>query len=164
MFNFISYFESIARSLWELSHNESNIHFHRISALSELEEFIANSRNIEGYQLLVLDRFSGKFDDSSNSDNLLDRKFHSFYLLKKAKAGDFDDIEDVNDGCLTVARKIISKLFYDKRYNLNGLTDLQRSSFSYTSIGPLAHGYYGLMVTFTTLDAVGITYYNTDWR
>ena len=163
MFNSVTYFKAIAISLKDLLHTEEDKHFHRISALSELEEFIANSRTISGYQLLVLDKYNGKLDDSSISDNLLDRNFHTFYILKKAASGNFSDIETVNAGCLAVSKKIISQMFKDKWDCINELKDLQRSSFTYSSIGPLAHGCYGIMVSFSSLNTAGIIYNANDW-
>ena len=163
MFNFIAYFRNIAISLKDILHTDSDKHFHRISAIQELEEFIAASRSISGYQLLVLDKYNGKLDDSSSSDNLHDRHFHTFYILKKATSGDFYDIEAAKLGCYTVARKIMSQMFKDKWDLLFGLRNLERSSFTYSSIGPLAHGYYGIMVSFSSLNPAGIIYNANDW-
>ena len=163
MFNFNTYFKNIAISLKEQLHTESNIHFNRISSITELEEFIANSRKLSGYQMLILDKDNGKLDDSSLSDNLIDRHFHSFFILKKAASGDFSEIEKTKSGCKIIAKKIMSKMFKDKRECTNGLKDLQRSTFTYSSIGPLTHGYWGIMVNFTAYENANIIYETLDW-
>ena len=162
-FNFIPYMKSIAVSLKELQHTDNDKHFHRIQSLPGMEELLSNTNFITGYQLLVLDRKSGRLDDSSRSDNLLDRKFNTFYVVKSVEQGNFDARQTAIEGCETIVRKILSKLFKDKWDNTAGLHDLDRSSVTYDTIGPFGQNFFGLMVTFSLLNTAGISYDTDDW-
>ncbi len=162
-FDFIPYFKTIAETLKEIQSTATDNHFHRISAFGEMEEFLANSRNITGVQLVVLNKPSGRLDDSSASDNLLDRQFYTYYVLQKVEHGNFNEAQQVRDYCNLIARKIMSKMFIDKRNVANGLLNLDRSSFYYDAIGPVAHGYFGIMCSFSLYNPAGIAYNSDDW-
>ena len=162
-FDFIPYMRNIAVSLKELSHTDTDKHFQRVTSLAALEEFLANSRSINGFQLVAVDKISGRLNDDSHSDNLMDRRMFSFYLFKNVRHGHFDEHENAIKECKAVVNKIESRMFYDKNTAANGLQNLNRS-FYYDSIGPFAQGWYGLMVTFTVADAAGITYNPNDWQ
>lgn len=162
-FNFIPYMKSIAVSLKELQHTDNDKHFHRIQSLPGMEELLSNTNFITGYQLLVLDRKSGRLDDSSRSDNLLDRKFNTFYVVKAVEQGNYEQLHTTLDACETIVRKILSKMFYDKRNNTNGLYNLNRSSVYYDAIGPFGQNFFGIMVSFSLLNAAGIIYNEDDW-
>ncbi len=162
-FNFIPYFKNIAETLKEIQSTATDNHFHRIIALQEMDELLANSRNINGFQLVVLDKISGRLNDNSKSDNLLDRRFHTYFIIKKVEHGNFNEHQTVNQQCIDISRKIMSKLFIDKRNVQNNLLNLDRSSFYYDSIGPIAHGYFGVMCNFSLDNAAGIAYNSDDW-
>jgi len=163
MFNFITYMRQVAISLKELQHTTQDKHFHRVGSLADLEEFLSNLRIIQGYQLVALDKISGRLDDSSHSDNLLDKRVYTFYLFTQVNYGDFDTHETAIEACLTVTRKIISKMFADKTAGANGLSLLNRSSIYYDTIGPFATGWYGVMCNFSLSDSAGIIYNASDW-
>lgn len=162
-FNFIDYMLDIAVRLKELQHTETDKHFSRVSSIVGLEEYLSNMSFNTGWQLVVVDTRSGRFDDGSYSDNLMDNQLYTFYLVKSIDTNDFDAREDLIKDCEAIVRKILSKMFYDKRERLNGLLDLQRSSISYDTIGPIGNECHGLMVFFTVLDASDISYSATDW-
>ncbi len=162
-FNFVPYFRTLAVNLKELQHTDADKHFHRISSLPEMEEFLSSLSNLQGFQLIVLNKPSGRLDDASVSDNLLDRQFYTYYILKVATHGDYDEAEQARADCNAVARKIMSKMFIDKRNVVNGLLNLDRSSFYYDAIGPIAHGYIGFMCSFTLYNPAGIAYNEDDW-
>ena len=86
-FDFITYMREIAVNLKELQHTDDDKHFHRVGSLAGMEELLANSNTISGYQLIVKTSQSGRMDDASLSDNLLDRRFFTFYLLKSVEHG-----------------------------------------------------------------------------
>lgn len=161
-FDFINYFLSISWKLTELHHSATNHHFSRVSSVAELGEFLANMRQAEGYQLIVVDNISGRFLDR-RSDNLLIMPYFSFYVVKQATREDYDSKEEAIGGCVTVVKKILSKMFKDKREMLNGLTNLDRDSISYNQAGPFGHNWYGVNVNFTIIDDVDIVYSEADW-
>ncbi len=163
-FDFIPYFRNVATSLKEILHTANNKKFHRVSALDEMEEFLANSRSNNGFNLIVQDKISGRLDDGSASDNLIDRRFFTFYILKKVENANYDEAETIRKESQVIARKIMSKLFIDKRNRESGLLNLDRSSFYYDTIGPIAHGYFGIMCSFSLYNPAGIIYNSDDWN
>lgn len=162
-FDFIDYFRNIASTLKEILHTEDEPHFSRAGSVAELGEFLANMRQAEGYQLIVIDNVSGRFLDR-RSDNLLVMPYFSFYLVKKVSREDYDEKELAIGDCSTVCKKILSKMFLDKRNMANGLTNLDRDSISYNQAGPFGHNWYGLNINFTIIDDPDIVYDEDDWQ
>lgn len=161
-FDFISYFRDIAESLKEIQHTEEEKHFSRVSSIAELGEFLANMRVAKGYQLILIDNLAGRFMDR-RSDNLLVQPYFSFYLVKQVPREEYDEKETTLKACTAVCKKILSKMFKDKRENLQGLTNLERESISYNQAGPFGHNWHGLNVNFTIIDDPDITYNENDW-
>lgn len=161
-FDFIAYFRDIAESLKEIQHTEAEKHFSRVSSIAELGEFLANMRTAKGYQLIVIDNVAGRFMDR-RSDNLLVQPYFSFYLVKQIPREDPDEKETVIKACTAVCKKVLSKMFYDKRSNLSGLTNLDRDSISYNQAGPFGHNWHGLNVNFMIIDDPEIVYNASDW-
>lgn len=161
-FDFIGYMEDIAESLYEIQHTESEKHFSRVSSIAELGEFLANMRTSRGYQLIVIDNQSGRFLDR-RSDNLLIMPYFSFFILKQVPREDYDGKDTALAGCVTVLKKVLSKMFQDKRDMSNGLTNLDRDSITYNQTGPIGHNWHGLNVNFTILDDPDIQYDVNDW-
>jgi hypothetical protein len=162
-FDFIGYFKNVAEKLKEILHTEDEKHFARVSGIAGLEEFLANMRFAKGYQLIVIANESGRFIDKS-SDNLLVQPYFSFYVMKKVEHGNFDEKDQVISDCKAVCKKILSKMFNDKRNNLNGLYNLDRDTITYSQAGPFGHGFHGMNYNFTLLDLPGITYNPDDWN
>ena len=162
-FDFIGYFRDIAESLKEILHTEEEKHFSRVSSIAELGEFLANMRIAKGYQLIVIDNLAGRFIDR-RSDNLLVQPYFSFYLVKQVPREDFDEKEETIADCMAVCKKILSKLFSDKRNNLNGLLNLDRDSITYNQAGPFGHNWYGLNFNFMIIDDPDIAYDEDDWE
>lgn len=162
-FDFIGYFRDIAESLKEIQHTEAEKHFSRVSSIAELGEFLANMRTAIGYQLIVIDNQAGRFLDR-RSDNVLIQPYFSFYLVKQVPRENFNEKEETITECMAVCMKILSKLFYDKRNALNGLTNLDRDSITYNQAGPFGHNWYGFNFNFMILDDPDIAYDENDWQ
>lgn len=162
-FDFVPYFKNIAEKLKELQHTTTDKHFHRIVSISQMEEFLQNMRSTTGYQLLVMDHVQGRMIDR-DSDNLLDRPYYSFYVMKNVEHGNYDARQQAIQDCKTVAKKILSKLFYDRFNAQNGLNFLDRNSITYQQSGPYAHNWFGINYNFTLLDPANIIYNADDWN
>lgn len=162
-FDFINYFRDIAESLKEIQHTEAEKHFSRVGSIADLGEFLANMRVAKGYQLIVIDNLAGRFQDR-RSDNLLVQPYFSLYLLKQVPREDYDDRETTIKACTVVCKKILSKMFKDKREMTNGLTNLDRDSISYNQAGPFGHNWHGLNINFTVIDDPDIVYNASDWQ
>jgi len=161
-FDFSAYMREVAETLKEIQHTEGEKHFNRVSSIAELAEFLANMRLAKGYQLIIIDNLAGRFMDR-RSDNLLVQPYFSFYLVKHVQRENFEEKEQTIKSCTAVCKKILSKMFYDKRNGLNGLTNLDRESVTYNQAGPLGHNWHGLNVNFTLLDDPEIVYDADDW-
>lgn len=161
-FDFIPYFRDIAERLKEIRHTEAEKHFTRVLSIADLGEFLATMKTAKGYQLIVIDNQSGRFIDRS-SDNLLNQPYFSFYLLKQVPREDHDEKESTISACKTVVKKILSKMFYDKRNGLYGLTYLEREGITYNQAGPFGHNWFGFNVNFTLIEPPEIEYDYNDW-
>ena len=161
-FDFIGYMREVAESLIDIQHTESEKHFSRVGSVTDLSEFLTSMRTSRGYQLVVMDNRSGRFLDN-RSDNLLVQPYYSFFLLRQAAREDYDARQEIIDGCTTVLKKILSRMFFDKRNNLNGLTNLMRDTISYQQAGPFGHNWIGLNVNFMVTDDPDIEYDADDW-
>ena len=161
--NIVFQFSQIAKSLKELAHTEEHHAFSRVGSLRDMDEFLSQLNFITGAQLVFVDSDSGRLDDSSKSDNLMDKSFYTFCVLKKVSSGDYDESQSVKADCRLIVKKILSKLFYFKRHRSNGFGDLERSSIYYDAVGPIAQGYYGTMVSFNINAPAGIIFNNDDW-
>ena len=162
-FNLTDYLLDVAERLIDLQHTDANNRFSRVSSVIGLEEYLSNMTFNTGWQLIAVDTRSGRFDDGSASDNLIDSQLYTFYLVKAIELHNFDARQQLIKDCEAIVKKILSKMFYDKREGLNGLLDLQRGSVSYDTIGPIGNNCHGLMVFFTVLDATNIAYDANDW-
>lgn len=154
--------EALAEKLKELRHKATDKHFQRASSIMMMEEFLQNMRSATGYQLIAIAHENGRYIDK-DSDNLLDQPYYSFYVMKNVEHGDNDAKQQAIKDCKKVAKKILSKIFYDKRNELNGLEYLNRDGITYNQAGPYAHNWFGINYNFTLLDAAAITYSAADW-
>lgn len=161
-YDFIGYFRDIAETLIEIQHTEDEKHFSRVSSIAEMGEFLASMRTLKGYQLIVVDNMSGRFMDY-RSDNLLVQPYFSLFILKQIPREDYDEKEEAIKACTAVCKKILSKMFYDKRNTLNGLTNLNRDTITYNQAGPFGHNWHGLNLNFMITDDPEISYSATDW-
>lgn len=161
-FNFIAYMKSVAENLKELQHTENERHFSRIKGIADLEEFLQNQRNLQGYQLAAVSSVAGRFVDSG--DNTLDQPYYSFHLLKQvSKDGDYDAQELAVKECEVLAKKVLARMFKESKEPNSPLVGISRGSVTYNQSGPWVHGWYGIMVSFTLLDYPGIMYNADDW-
>jgi len=157
----------IAERLIDIQHTSALPRFHRVSGIASLEELIVAMGHTTGYQLVVEDNLTGRFSDNL-SQNFLNNQLFSFYMLKQADASVADDLQAVRSGCLTVAKKILSKIKTDRltdhrRQTTNGLRNLDTANIRYSSVGAIGDHYYGIQVFFNVVDPAGIIYDEDDW-
>lgn len=162
-FNFIPYMREIAEKLKVIQHTNDEKHFHRVNSLIDLDEFLANLRTMKGFQLVALDKLNLRLIDNK-SDNLLKKSLFTYYLFRNVLPGDFDSEELIKNELQSVNDKILSKLFKDRWDGENGLKFLDRASVYIDSIGPVATGYYGLMVNFSLIEPKSYIYNPDDWN
>ena len=176
-FDFSRYFRHIAVHLKDVAHSPISFgegqgvrKFHRVSGITQLEVLLHNLvlTTDDGYQLVIEDNLDSRF--LYNAATLLDEQYYVFYVIKRCRVSDFDAIEQVKEGCKTVAKKIFSKLFRDheadwkmQSANTNGLRGFQKKSITIQTIGPLADQHWGLMCSFTIADNPAIHYDPADW-
>lgn len=161
--NFIQYFRDISTNLPEIGHTTYESHFSRISNILQMEEFLSQIRSSKGLQLLVVDSISGRLGDNL-SDNMFSTQYYTVYILGSVSPGNFDDKEILFSDLQTLFRKIFSKMSYDKRNSLNDLHYLDRNSFTFSSVGPLASNWHGFSFSFNVLDPFLYSYNPDDWN
>ena len=166
MFDFITYMQDIAESLIYIQHTGSLPRFHRVSGIASLEELLGKQAHTTGYQLVIEDNYTGRFSNNL-SQNWLNYRQYSFYILKKAELNDPDDLENVKAECFLVAKKVISKLKIDQLSDHRaktsfGLRNLDQN-IRYASIGPLGDFFVGIQVYFSLVDPAAHTYDTNDW-
>jgi len=159
---------NIAEILSDIQHTESIPRFHRISGIASLEELMNNMGHTSGIQLVVEDIYSGRFSDLQ-SQNMLNTRLYSFYVLKRAEITDPDDLELVRAECFEVVKKIISKLIHDRLtdhrlLSSHGLRNLDVLNIRYNSVGPVGDYFYGVQAYFNLLTPGGIEYNSADWE
>ena len=161
--NVIEYFRNIATGLPEIGHTHEESHFSRISTILQIEEFLAQLRSGKGLQLLVVDHLTGRLSDNL-SDNLFATNYYTVYILGSVSPGNYDDKELLFNTLQIIFAKIISRMSHDKRENIDTLRYLDRNSFTYSSIGPLASNWFGISFSFNTVSPFTYIYNAGDWN
>lgn len=159
-----TYFWNLVRNSKAISEMvaQDDDHFSRASSIIAIDEFLAEMSDIDGYQFILIDSVSGQLIDKY-SDNLLENRYFSFYILHKVIPGDFENKEMVLTDTHSVLLSILSRMFEDKFNNLNGLNHLDRNSVHYDSIGPLAHNWYGFSCSFMVLIPPNVFFNKEQW-
>ena len=172
-YNHVEYMRNIATRLKSIQHvegDETQKHFFRVSSITNMEELIQNITGLSGYALVVEDMRMGRFIDN-DSENLLDNQSNVFMLLKQADIVDAESRQKAISDCETECMKIIAKMFSDWRDDnrpktiKTGLKNLDRNSFYYQTVGPVADNFYGVMYTFNIAPPLAskIVYDENDW-
>lgn len=158
IFDFISYFEMIARTSIYFEHTDAKPHFGIASGLVEMEQLLQNLTRSDKFQLVVLSDQSGTFSGTSDS-NLFDSPYHQFVVLKHNKS--IDDMTQHNitlKECKLIGRKIIAKMRKDQMHtrslpvaqDIYGLRHFDQPTINYFTVGPLGDGYFGIQFSFKT--------------
>ena len=162
-FDYSEYMLDVAKNSRLLLHSVSNPCFSKVTSLPGLEEYLAGIRENLGLQLVIVDNHTGRFNDSSNSDNLFDRQVYTFFIFRYVKPNDFADRNRALISAKTLLNQILSKFFNDRIYSLYGLQHLERSSINYDTIGPVGNHCHGLMVHFTIKEFPSIVFDYDEW-
>jgi len=170
IFDFITYMENVAQQHKSIAHDPSNgnDHYFRVSGVAGLEELLSNINNASFPALCVVDNPEGRLVDQS-SNNVVDRQFYYFFLLKPADSLDADSRQTAIDDCRTIARQILARMFRDylkenrELTETTGLRYLQRDSITYKAIGPLGDNCHGMWVSFAVINRTGISFDKNMW-
>lgn len=166
-YNHINYMREVAEKSKDIGHTSNAIHFHRVSGLMALEEFLDNiSQMPAGFHLLVEEDLTGGF---SGADNPLDHENYMFFLVKSIDINDHDAREKVKRDCKDLVKKIIGRMrshWYTANKGLSddyGLRNLDTDNIFYQTIGPIGIDSYGIEVRFSIIEKAGIIYNANDW-
>ncbi len=163
LYNHSEYMENIAINLKEIAHDSKNHKaFAEASTINLFEGLGENAGTIHYPCLVVIDDMTSGLEDR-NSDNVIDVPYYQFAILCRGKINDTPSNRKARTEAKTLAKKILSRMFYDQRQNLNGLSYLQRGGIRFQGVGPIADGAYGCLVTFTLIERANIKYSITDW-
>lgn len=163
IYNHVEYMEAIAANLKEIHHSaKNNKAFVVASTINLFEGLSENITDINYPALVVIDDLASRLG-YADSDNTVDVPFYQFVILCTAEVNNSASANKARRDAKTIAKKVISRLFYDERHLQNGLNFLVRNSFSFDSVGPVGDGACGCMVTFTLSEPAKIKYEQNDW-
>ncbi len=159
-----TYFSNIANTLKRIAEGKGEDHFTSITGIHEMEGFLTKRQSLQGFQLVYVDNVQGKYIDNK-SDNIINKRFHTFFVLINAPDSTYASKGGATDQCLAVVDSIISKMRYDRKNYNNMMERLDVSSIQYNQVGPIGQGWHGVSVAFFILDNPGnIMYDADDWN
>ncbi|NCD41652.1 MAG: hypothetical protein EOL88_06115 [Bacteroidia bacterium] len=162
-FNAETYFQEIAETLKVIANSSAGNHFTKAENIAKMEGFLAEMQYAEGYQLVLMDSFRAQLIDNK-SDNILQKRFFTYFLLKNYAEGTFSGKYQIIDNCKAVVDKITAKMLNDRANYLNMMHRLDVPSLTFTQVGPVGSNWWGINVSFFMLDHPGsIVYNNDDW-
>lgn len=167
-FDIVTFMENAARWCTLIGHTDTEKHFYRISGIQALEEVLQNLGDGFSPALLVEDELEGQLVDNT-SDNVLDARSFMFYVAKPVATQDMSDREDVIRDCHLIVRQILALMFKyrmaDRKTGNNqyGLRNLDRSSISYFTIGPIGDNCFGMACGFQITDQPDIKFDEELW-
>lgn len=161
-FDFITYMADCATRLKDIGHSESAPRFFRASGITQLEELLSSLPDAQFPAMVVHNNEDGVLGDS-RADNFHDTAYYAFYIVDRVEFNDHDARQDVIAASKATALKILAKMLRDRRYNLNGLTQLNFGNIPYQTIGPIGDNCYGVMFTFTVTNPANVIYDEDEW-
>lgn len=167
-FDFLTYMEDVATNLKAISHSASNKRFFKVSGIDKLEELLMGLTKVKDNILVIEDNLEGKYGE--NATSLLDNMYYTFYTATWARSDDAAAIAQAKVTAKSLKKKILAKMSRDKRLDQQGvkqdkgLRNFDRASVYYRAIGPLANGFYGVMVNFIIAENPELTYNVSDWN
>jgi len=160
-FNAETYFRAIAETLKDIVNSSDGNHFTKAESLAKMEGFLAEMQYAEGYQLILMDSFRAQMIDSK-SDNVLQKRFTTYFLLKNVTDANFSSKYQDIDACKAVVDKITGRMLHDKRNYLNLMHRLDVASLTFTQVGPIGSNWYGINVSFFMVDNPGQIGYDVN--
>jgi hypothetical protein len=161
MWNAETYFKNIAETLKDIANSGGSNHFTKAESLAKMEGFLAEMQYAQGFQLVLMDSFRGQLIDRK-SDNILTKRFITFFLLKNQADGTFSGKYQTVGSIKDVTDKIIGKMLHDRRNYQHDMHRLDPASVTYQQVGPIGSNWYGINVSFFMHDIGGNISYNTD--
>jgi hypothetical protein len=164
-YDFATYMEGLATILTDISHDSSNRktkRFLRVSGILNMEQVLQNFTSINGRLLVVQDNLSGSFLDR-RSDHILEDQYFTFFVLEKAKWNDMSNRNTQIAACHNTMKKILARIRYDKKRNLNGLLYFDFNSVKYDVVEPVADNYLGVWCSFTLTQSANLFINRDDW-
>ena len=158
---YVSYFESIARSLVAIGHTDDKKHFYRL----EFEDVLTALPAKITWPAMILEGYDIHFIDN-RSDNVLKIRTGAFIIMDKvANIQDFDSIHAVYDKCEVICDDIISKMYSDKQTRQHKVVkDFDLSKVEIILIANDVEGAYGMRVSFPIVNTHDIEVNPSKWN
>lgn len=150
MFDFTTYFETMAANLVLIGNGTSDGHFFVTDSINNMEGLLMATRTMKFPCIVAIDNDESRYVERL-ADNVQETKFYTFGVFKKAKNLSPDDKKQVKYDLDIVIKKIVAKMKRDKGRAINGLRDLDMNSFSFFEIPAIGDNIIGKMCTFTVL-------------
>ncbi len=162
--DYIEYMDGVAQTLKDITQSGDGDHFSAATNLNKLDDFLNGMKFRKGFQLVAIDFVRGRFVDS-RSDNILNSKFFTFFVLKNAPDSHHTGKDAIVSQCKVVADKIISKMLYDRRNYLNMMERLDVNTITFEQVGPIGSAWHGINISFFLMDNPGdIVFHAIDWN
>lgn len=162
IYNHTEYMKAIATNLKDIGHSSNHKAFAIASTINLFEGLNENLNSIHLPALVVIDDLSSRLTDN-DSDNLLDIPFYQFVIIHKAKVNDAASQQEGRRMAKAIAKKVLSRMFLDKRKSINGLTNIDRNNIMFDTVGPVGDGACGCLVSFSITEEAKIVYTKEDW-
>lgn len=156
---------NIATNNLLIAHTSSDKHF----ASYTPEEVLTDIKSIKGIALMLeLPEFSM---NDQLSDNIRLITNSAFLILKKAKQGDYADIQSVYDSTATIAFQVLTKIYNDrKKANDTGVTSpesklkhLEVNTLNLVDVGPVFDGWFGWRINLQFNSPINLTLNEDEW-
>lgn len=169
LFNQHEYLTTLATKHKLIKHSETDKHFGIISSVFNLEEFQANMVDVDGVQVLSVN-LDDKSAAGSNDNTICDNIFNTFWIVKKATSGDFNDKHEARQTCLAIANNFAGKMRADcNKMQQNALTPttlkhLKPLTFSIRAYEmPIGDNYIGVQVNYRIEPPTSMTNDESVW-
>jgi hypothetical protein len=161
IFDAVGYFKQMAEDVTIISNAEGGNHFTQVSNLEKLEGFLAEMQGLKGPQIVLMDTLRGRFINS-RSDNYLNQRHITFFLLLHMQDANFQGKDSVMQDVKYIGDQIIARMLYHRRNYLHNMHLLDPSTITFDQVGPIGSNWFGLNYSFFMFDYPGNIEYNAD--
>jgi hypothetical protein len=162
-----NYFATLAAKLKDIAHSDEKKRYIEVNGYDNMLGLIETDNYLTGTILVHDISMTGRLF-AENSDQILDRVPGMFFVLQRCDKTSISAVKSTHLATLSICKKIIAKMRRDQyqesiHQSIAGMRNLDVTSFTYQSVGPLVSGWHGTMVQFSLVEKPGIVYSEADW-
>ena len=152
------FFRELARTHVGIQHTDQECRFVRftlsadpIAKVLDLREFYDSLKfklKLKEKYAMLLQAYEKEFSDNV-SDNKRAGIYGAFVIIGKVKEGDFDQLEEVQDGTEEVATEIVGSMLHHFENNFSPFRRMTANEITLVKIGPVGDSFYGTRCDFS---------------